>query len=211
MKMRVLVAESEPGGGASLEAALAGWGYEVLTAPDGAQAWEQLQRPDGPRLAILAWELPGLDGAEVCRRARALADPEPLYLLLLLSPARPCLRLDGLRSGANDCLVRPFDPDELAARLTTASAVAQRQRQTAERVRELERALARAWAPPAALPICSWCQKIRDEQQKWLSPETYFRRAGVPFTHGICPECYEKQSALLEDWPDMPPVDDGTR
>jgi CheY-like chemotaxis protein len=210
MKTRVLIAEGEPDP-VSLPAALAGWGYDVLTAADGGDAWERLRQPDGPRLAILTWDMPGLSGAEVCRRARQLNDPEPVYLLLLIAADRPAQRLDGLRSGANDCLIRPFDLDELAARLVVAAGVAERQRRTAERLRELEARLAHAWTPPALLPICSWCKKIRDEQDAWHTLEGYFGRAGVRFSHGACPECFEKQAALLEDWPDVSPADDGTR
>jgi CheY-like chemotaxis protein len=208
MKTRVLLAETAPALGDLLQALLTAWGYEVLAAADGAEAWERLRQPDGPRLAILAWELAGLDGVEVCRRARGLTDLEPPYLLLLTAPEH---RLVGLRSGANDCLARPVDPDELAARLTTAAALAERQRRLAEHVRRLEADLARAWTPPPIVPICSWCKKIRDDSQAWRLLEDYFGRVGVHFSHGMCPECYDKQSALLEDWPDVKPADDGTR
>ena len=64
---------------------LTDWGYAVQAVEDGLQAWDVLQHPEAPRLVILDWVMPGLDGVEVCRRVRARLPTDPLYLLLLTS------------------------------------------------------------------------------------------------------------------------------
>src|SRR5262245_24474531 len=82
-KPRILVADDDPEVVRALTALLRGWGYEVVPARDGDEAWAALQTADPPRLAILDWLMPGRDGLEVCRLARDLRPSEPPYLILL--------------------------------------------------------------------------------------------------------------------------------
>lgn len=81
--MRILIAEDELLHRRILEQTLQEWGHEVVVARDGLAAWEALQAEDPPRLAILDWMMPGLDGPEVCRKVRGLARGEPIHLILL--------------------------------------------------------------------------------------------------------------------------------
>jgi len=69
--MRLLIAEDDVTSRTMLQAVLTKWGYDVTAASDGDQAWAALQEPNAPRLAVLDWEMPGLDGANLCRRLRA--------------------------------------------------------------------------------------------------------------------------------------------
>jgi diguanylate cyclase (GGDEF)-like protein len=110
-----------------LQAYLAKWGYEVVTVPDGRQAWQLLQQDDAPRLAILDWMMPELDGASVCREVRRLNPQHYIYLILLT--ARGYLEdvVTGLEAGADEYLTKPFDPYELRARLRAGARIVELQ------------------------------------------------------------------------------------
>jgi two-component system cell cycle response regulator len=115
--MRVLVAEDELVSRMRLKAQLTRWGYEVVLAKDGDEAWAILQRDDAPRLAIVDWMMPGMDGPEVCRRLR-LERPEPyVYVVLLTGRGSTDDLVLGLDAGADDYLTKPFDAQELQVRL----------------------------------------------------------------------------------------------
>lgn len=93
------------------------WGYEVVLTPDGEAAWEKLQCEDAPSLLILDWMMPRLDGVELCRRVRARESHNPPYIILLTARGSKEDVVIGLDSGANDYLEKPFNHDELRARL----------------------------------------------------------------------------------------------
>jgi diguanylate cyclase (GGDEF)-like protein len=115
--MRVLIAEDDPVSRRLLEASLAKWGYEAVSCVDGAQTWAALQRNDAPRLAILDWMMPGLDGPQICRKVRGLPREDYTYLILLTSRARKEDLVAGMDAGADDYVTKPFDPHELRVRL----------------------------------------------------------------------------------------------
>jgi len=115
--MRVLIAEDDRASRSLLERVLLKWGYEVAVTCDGEEAWRTLQRDDAPSLVVLDWMMPGLDGPEVCRRVRELDAPNPPYLILLTARDSKSDIVAGLEAGANDYLGKPFDKDELRARL----------------------------------------------------------------------------------------------
>jgi light-regulated signal transduction histidine kinase (bacteriophytochrome) len=115
--MRVLIADDDPAALLLLENVLGYWGYEAVTAGDGTAAWDVLRRPDTPRLAVLDWIMPGLDGDEICRRVRRSPDAPYIYLIMLTGRAgRPDI-VRGLEAGADDYLAKPFDIEELEVRL----------------------------------------------------------------------------------------------
>lgn len=115
--MRVLIADDDVISRRVLEATLAKWSYEVVVTCTGTEAWEILQRPDTPRLAILDWMMPGMDGIDICRRLRQRAQEPYIYILLLTARSRKEDVIVGLESGADDFLTKPFHPYELQARL----------------------------------------------------------------------------------------------
>ncbi len=138
--MKTLIAEDDRVSRRLLEAALVKKGYEVVVTQDGTQAWEALQQEDAPPLAILDWMMPGLDGAEVCRRVRQMAQASPTYIILLTAKSSKSEIVDGLQAGADDYLTKPFNRDELYARMQVGMRFVELQRNLAERVRQLERA-----------------------------------------------------------------------
>ncbi len=115
--MKVLIADDDDVLRHILEASLTKWGYEVVTAKNGIEAWRILQTSDAPQLVILDWIMPGMDGVAVCREVRKLEDVPYIYVLLLTSKHRKEDVIAGLEAGADDYISKPFDPQELKVRL----------------------------------------------------------------------------------------------
>jgi two-component system, cell cycle response regulator len=123
-KTRILIAEDDPVSRRVLEAFAAKRGYEVLTASNGQEALDRLSAESAPRLAILDWMMPGVEGTEVCRRLREQARERPyIYVLLLTARTDREDLLQGLQAGADDYIRKPFDPAELDARLRTGQRI----------------------------------------------------------------------------------------
>ena len=190
---KILIAEDEVVSRRMLEATLAKWGYAVVAARDGEEAWRALQAEDAPPLALLNWMMPGMDGLEVCRKVRNCSPSRPIYIILLTARGRREDVVAGLEAGADDYITKPFDRQELRARVNVGLRVLQLQRNLADRVQELEAALACVKQLHGLLPICSYCKRIRDDRNYWQQVEAYVtEHSEAIFTHGICPDCYEK-------------------
>ena len=167
-------------------------GYEVITATDGDQAWTKLQQSQAS-LAILDWLMPGMEGPEICLRAQKDPKLANRYFILLTGKSNTEDLVAGLKAGASDYLNKPFNESELLARVEVGVRVIELQRKLAERVDQLETALAQVKRLEGLLPICSYCKRIRNEQDYWERVDNYIQQhANVRFTHNICPECYEK-------------------
>jgi CheY-like chemotaxis protein len=189
----VLIAEDEPASRRLLEATLRRWGHQVTVTVDGDEAWAALQHPEAPSVAILDWMMPGLDGVEICRRLRRQESPTPPYLILLTANTQRAALVEGLEAGADDYMGKPFDHDELRARLIVAMRVVELRQKLAQRVQELEAAMSHVKQLHGLLPICSYCKKIRDDRNYWQQVEQYVSaHSDVQFSHGICPQCYEQ-------------------
>ena len=115
--MRILIADDDAITRRLLETILSKWGYEVQIAADGDQAWAAMQGAEAPKLAILDWMMPGLDGVEICRRARQRMDVPYVYMMLLTSKVRKEDIIEGMDAGADDYLTKPFNRHELEVRL----------------------------------------------------------------------------------------------
>ena len=121
--MRILVADDDPINRRMLEAVLTKWNYEVVLASDGDEAWNILSQKDAPKLAILDWMMPGRDGTQLCRQIRNRNDDSYVYILLLTAKFQRTDIIAGLEAGADDYLTKPFDAEELKARLWTGRRV----------------------------------------------------------------------------------------
>jgi two-component system cell cycle response regulator len=115
--MTVLVADDDPVAGQLTERVLTRAGYNVIAVADGLLAMQYLTGKDGPRLALLDWSMPGIDGPEVCRRMRALTERPYVYLILLTSRESKTDMLNGFEAGSDDYLTKPCYAEELKARL----------------------------------------------------------------------------------------------
>ncbi len=118
--MRVLIAEDEPVSRRLLEGTLRRWGYDVLVACDGQEAWELFNEEDSPKLAIFDWIMPRMDGVELCQQIRRKQQENYTYVILLTARDRKEHIIEGLNAGADDYVTKPFDSDELEVRLRAA-------------------------------------------------------------------------------------------
>jgi diguanylate cyclase (GGDEF)-like protein len=114
---RILIAEDEITFRHMLKTFLTKWGYQVVVVSNGLEAWEVLQGKDRPRLALLDWMMPNMDGVEICRAVREKKPDPYIYLLLLTSRDQKQDVVEGIEAGADDYLIKPFDPQELRARI----------------------------------------------------------------------------------------------
>lgn len=191
--MRILIAEDDISSRALLKHILAKWGYEVVVTKDGNEAWEALQAEDAPRLAILDWMMPGMDGVEVCRKVRQLDVSNPTYIILLTIRSSKKDIVAGLEAGADDYIGKPYETDELRVRVKVGERMTTLQSALAEQVHSLRKALAHVKTLQGILPICMHCHKIRNDRQSWERLEKYItEHSEAQFTHGLCPECLEK-------------------
>lgn len=191
--MKILIAEDDVMSQIMLKAMVAKAGYEPVVTGDGISAYEILLKPDAPKLAVLDWMMPGMDGVQVCRKIRELQSDQPVYLILLTSRDHREDIIHGLKSGANDYIVKPYDVEELQVRIGVGRKVVDLQASLAGRINELQDALAHIKTLQGILPICMYCKKIRDDQQYWQQVEGYvMTHTNAQFSHSICPDCYKK-------------------
>ena len=188
--MKVLIADDDPVSRRLLQASVEKWGYDATAVVNGTSAWEAMQELQPPQLLILDWLMPEIDGLELCRRARKMKPLQSAYIILLTSRATKSDIVEGLESGADDYITKPFDPGELRARVQVGKRVIDLQGALAERLNHLEEAMARVNQLQGLLPICCYCKKVRDDKNYWHQVESYVaRHVDVRFSHGVCPDC----------------------
>lgn len=191
--MKVLIAEDDLVSRHLLKTKLNQWGYETVETQNGNEAWQALQQDGAPQLAILDWMMPGMDGIDICRKARASSKLHSMYIILLTTRGDQQDIIEGLQAGADDYVTKPFESQELQARVRVGARIMKLQSELANRVKELEGALEKVKQLEGIMPICSYCKKIRDDQDYWQQIETYISdHSEAVFSHGICPDCYVK-------------------
>jgi len=204
--VHVLVADDDRIAATVLSQTLRQWEFDVTVVSDGAEALRYLlaqgaAAPAPPTLAILDWMMPHLEGADVCRRVRLELPMANMYLILLTSLESRSDIVTGLDAGADDYLVKPCDPDELRARVSVGVRVLALQERLADRVGELQEALASVKQLRGLLPICSYCKRIRGDDHYWTQVESYVSaRSDAQFSHGICPPCAQKLNQEIDEY-----------
>ena len=197
--LRVIVADDDRVTAEILARTLRKWEFSPVVTGNGAEAWDKLRTGSGPTLAILDWMMPELDGPEVCRRVRRELPVANMYLILVTAREGRADLVAGLDAGADDYVVKPFDPEELRARVAVGLRVLSLQERLAERVAELQAALSNVRQLSGLLPICSYCKRIRGDDQYWQQVEGYIaEHSDAQFSHGICPTCYATVTAELD-------------
>ncbi|SRR5579862_950880 len=195
---RVLIAEDHYVSRHLLERNLLNWGFKVVTAEDGEAATAILESPEAPSLAIIDWMMPKMDGIEVCKRVRQQTGRSYVYLVLLTAKSQKEEIAAGLEAGADDYVIKPFDPDELRARLKVGQRVVALERTLATKIQDLQNALDDVKKLKGLLPICMYCKRVRDDRDYWHQIEEYLHsETGADVSHGICPSCLAKMHAEL--------------
>ena len=199
--MRILIAEDDFTSRTILVEMLKKQGHEVIVTMNGMEAWNAILQSDAPRLVILDWMMPELDGVDVCRRIRDIKTDQPPYIIMLTGRNEMADIVAGLTAGADDYMAKPFDPGELKARIGVGQRVLKLQQAIAQKVNELETALSQVKLLQGIIPICSTCHKIRTDQECWEQMEKYItEHSAAKFSHSICPDCMKKlYQELSED------------
>lgn len=191
--MRVLIAEDERVSRKLLANLVTKWGYEAVCAESGDETWKTLQAEQAPRLLILDWMMPGLDGIEICRRLRKQETDQHTHIIMLTVRDRKEDLIEGLSAGADDYITKPFDREELRVRLAVGRRVVRLEHSLAQRIHELQHALAKVKTLSGLIPMCAGCKKIRDDEGYWSEVEHYIMsHSEVELSHGLCPDCLKK-------------------
>ena len=189
--MRVLLVEDDPAQRSYYETLIRGWGDDIVIAEEGLSALRLLLEDRTLKVALIDSQMPGLNGAEVCREFRRHAPGRPTHLILLTVRISAESAVRGLEAGADDYVRKPADPAELRARLRAGARSVALQEELAAKVRELETALAEVKSLEGLLPICGYCKRVRDDRNYWEQVEVYVeQRSAARFSHSICPDCY---------------------
>jgi sigma-B regulation protein RsbU (phosphoserine phosphatase) len=198
--MRVVIADDDRVTAEILARTLQRWEFDPIVTANGLEAWNALREVSAPTLAILDWMMPELDGPEVCRRVRRDLPNANMYLILVTAREARGDVVAGLDAGADDYVIKPFDPEELRARVAVGVRVLSLQERLAERVAELQTALSNVKQLRGLLPICSYCKRIRGDDQYWQQVEGYIaEHSHAQFSHGICPTCFVTVSAEIDE------------
>jgi phosphoserine phosphatase RsbU/P len=197
--MRVLIADDDRVGLTVLRRAVERLGHDVVVAADGADAWQRLNADEDIAIAILDWMMPRLTGIEVCERIRRDEARSHLYVIMLTARTGRADVVTAIEAGADDYLTKPFDHDELRVRLTAGVRIVTLQQRLSARVVELQHALSQVTQLSGLLPICSYCKRIRNDDNYWEQIETYLaQHSEAEFSHGICPGCLERVRAEFD-------------
>lgn len=192
--MKILIAEDEFTTRMMVQVCLENWGYRVESVTNGNDAWAALQKPDAPHIAILDWEMPELDGVEVCRRVKELDAINPPYILLLTSRDSKTDIVKGFDAGADDYMTKPFNDNELRARVRVAERLVRTQSSLSESVAELKEALNQVEMLENGVEACHECQKIFSPYDgEWQGLGDILENGVDPrFIANTCPGCLKK-------------------
>jgi len=176
--MKILVAEDDFISRKLLCTTLETFGHEVEAFNDGQEAWDRFN--DEPlRIIVSDWLMPNMDGLEFCRKVRDRPDTEYTYFILLTANVQgEDTHREAMDAGVDDFMSKPLNREQIWIRLR----VAERILGFTTHISQLE----------SMLPICSYCKKVRDDNNYWEQVETYIgQRTGTDFSHSVCPDCYE--------------------
>jgi DNA-binding response OmpR family regulator len=197
--MKVLIAEDDAISRRLLEAHLQRAGHEVVCTSDGGEAWRLLNVDGAPRLAVLDWMMPVIDGVEVCRLLRSDHRLDYVYVVLLTARGQREDLVDAFEAGADDYLIKPFDPIELRSRLTVGVRIIELQESLKAKVTELESTRTHVHQLQGLLPICMHCRKVRDDEDTWHKLETYIEQhSEARLTHSLCSDCLAEHYPRFE-------------
>jgi CheY-like chemotaxis protein len=171
---------------------LAELGFKTLVASDGEMAILQAERTQ-PDLILLDIMMPGIDGFETCRRLKANRTTQKIPVIFMTAHSDTESKVKGFEAGAVDYIAKPFQQEEVLARITTHITIRNQQKLIEAHNAELQEALAKVKLLSGLLPICAHCKKIRDDEGYWQQVEIYVKdHSEAEFRHGFCPDCIQE-------------------
>lgn len=188
--MKILIAEDDPVSAKILQFTLENAGHFAIVTSNGRAAWDQFDR-EPVRVIVSDWMMPEMDGIELCAKVRARPKTDYTYFILLtaIHTGRENLR-KAMDAGVDDFLTKPLDREGVMMRLR----VAERIIEFTQQIRQLKE----------LIPICMYCKKVRDDSNYWQAVESYIaHHTGSNFSHGICPDCFEKHVRMLPSESDL--------
>jgi len=196
MTPSILVVDDTPLNLDLLAGILAGRGYRIMPHASGAAALAAVDE-DPPDLVLLDVMMPGMDGYEVCRRLAGNERTKTIPVLFISALEGTLDKVKAFEAGAVDYVTKPFEPEEVLARVRTHLALKESREKLERANADLKLALEEVRTLKGLLPICASCKRIRkdghppEKQESWVAIESYIRdRTGAQFSHGICPKCY---------------------
>jgi len=192
--VKILIAEDEFTTRMLVQVSLENWGYRVESVADGHEAWSILKQKTSPQIAILDWEMPELDGIDVCRRVKEMELENPPYIILLTARDQKKDIVQGFDAGADDYMTKPFNDNELRARVRVAERLVRTQRSLLESVTELKEVLNQLEMTQGELEVCQSCYKVHSHSNSnWRSMQEIIQHNGdLRISHAVCPKCSQE-------------------
>ncbi len=172
--------------------------YIVCVAESGKEALQKIAT-NPPDLVLLDIMMPEMDGYETCRRIKSnpLSKHIPIIFITALNETKD--KMKGFEVGGVDFITKPFEVQEVLARVKAQLTIQHLHRTLAAKNSELEKALAEVKSLQGIVPICSKCKKIRNDDGFWQRVEQYVsERTGAKFSHGYCPSCLQSEIDKLD-------------
>lgn len=188
-KASILIVDDTPENLQVLSKLLIQEGYQVRAAVDGQYALDTVQA-DPPDLILLDIVMPGLDGYQTCTQLKAHPRTHDIPIIFISALDETIDKVKAFAIGGLDYVTKPFQPEEVLARVQTHLSLRQLQLDLERRNAELQGALATIRTLSGLIPICAWCGKKIQDKNEWIDVEAYIEtHSDATFTHGICPSC----------------------
>lgn len=198
-KSTILVVDDMPNNLRILDLLLTDAGYETRLIPSGKLALMSIEN-EIPDLILLDIRMPGMDGFETCRKIREIPNCEMIPILFISALSDTTDKVTAFKCGGMDYITKPFQTEEVLARVDIHLKIHKLQMILEDRNRELEEALENIKTLNGLLPICSNCKKIRDDSGYWEQIESYIgSHSDAEFSHSICPDCFKELYPDLVD------------
>jgi phosphoserine phosphatase RsbU/P len=191
--VKILIAEDEYTTRLMVQVCLENWGYSIESVEDGKKAWDIINQKNPPQIAVLDWEMPGISGIDLCRKIKSLDRSSPIHVILLTARDSKNDISQGFEAGADDYITKPFNDDELGARIRVAERIVTIQSSLNSSLEELREALDMVQSFEEPVAVCRKCQKIGAFDGSWRTPEKLLEYPVDPrFIQLDCPSCKAK-------------------
>ena len=189
---RILIVDDVPQNIQVIANILQDKGYQMAFAQDGKTTLEKVSKINFD-LILLDVMMPGMDGFEVTRILKKSPETKDIPIIILTAKTQPVEILEGFEAGAVDYVTKPFNAEELCARVHTHIELKKKSDNEKYLISRLQAALAEVNQLSGLFPLCSSCKKIRDDEGYWQQLEEYFHNhSDMQFTHSLCPDCIKK-------------------